>query len=140
MSDNVDPGELRERNKAYYLIVDAIAWSNYRFLDYWRRVWEINSRPYASFAYEAFLGEGVARATEVLELTAEELESQSAKSAELTERLAAQGAQLQHAALEAYRGLLATSIENLRHVQETTAKQVDEAKQRLAELQSRSAK
>jgi hypothetical protein len=135
MSDHENPSELHQRNKAYYLIVDAIAWSNYRFLDYWRQVWEVNSRPYASIAPEAYLSETSARANKVLELTLDELEAQTAKSIELTERLASEGAHLQHAALEAYRGLLATSIANVRHVKETTAGQLEEIKRRLAELQ-----
>jgi uncharacterized protein YnzC (UPF0291/DUF896 family) len=137
MSDHENPGEVRQRNKAYYLIVDAIAWSNYRFLDYWRRIWEINSQPYPLTAPEAYFRESTARATAILELTVEELEAQAAKSAELTERLAAEGEHLQHAALEAYRGLLATSIAHIRLVQETTAGQLEEAKKRLGELQAR---
>ena len=133
MSDPEDPGTLRERNKAYYAIVDAIAWSNYRLLDYWRRVWEINSQPHASTAPDAYLRENCARMSEVLEITAEELEVQAAKSAELSERLAAETANVQHAALEAYRGLLDTSLANLRHVEEATAGQLEEIKQRLAD-------
>jgi hypothetical protein len=136
MSDHENPNELHERNKAYYLIVDAIAWSNYRFLDYWRQVWEVNSRPYASASVEGYLSESTARANEVLELTMAELQAQAAKSAELNERLSCEAAHLQRAALEAYRGLLETSIENIRHVQEKTAERLEETKKRLAELRT----
>ncbi|MGP6158540.1 MAG: hypothetical protein ACLPYS_13730 [Vulcanimicrobiaceae bacterium] len=137
MSDPANQGDSHDRNKAYYLIVDAMAWSNYRFLDYWRGVWEINSRPHASMASEAYLRESAARASEILQLTIDALDAQAAKSAELTERLAEEGAHLQHAALEAYRGLLETSIANIRHVQQTTAAQLEEVTKRLAEMQAR---
>jgi hypothetical protein len=137
MGHDQGPGDLRDRNKGYYLIVDAIAWSNYRFLDYWRRVWEINSRSHAALTPEALLRDSVERANEILDLTLAELESQAAKSAELTERLASEAAHLQHAAFEAYRGLLATSIENLRLVEKSTTAQLEETNRRLAELQAR---
>ena len=137
MTESANPSDPHERNKAYYLIVDAIAWSNYRLLDYWRRVWEINARPYAAFAPEAYLRESVDRANDVLELTAQELEAQAAKSVELNERLADEAAHLRRAALEAYRGLLETSMANVRHVQEATVGQVEEVTKRLAEMKTR---
>jgi uncharacterized protein YnzC (UPF0291/DUF896 family) len=139
MSDHESPIPSRERNKPYFMIVDAIAWSNYRLLDYWRHLWEINARPYASVTPEGYLRETVERALEVLDLTREELEKQTAKSVELTERLASEAAHLQRAALEAYRGLLETSIENLRHVEAATADRLETAKKQLTELQTRAA-
>ncbi len=129
--------DLERTNKAYYVVVDAIAWSNYRFLDYWKRVWEINARPHASTAVEAYLRENLDRAQEVLQLTIDELTAQAQKSVELSEKLSSQSSPVQRAALTAYRGLLETSLSNLNVVKETTSKQLEEVAKGLDELKSR---
>jgi hypothetical protein len=138
MSDQEPRATYLERtNKAYYVVVDAIAWSNYRFLDYWKRVWEINARAHASTVIDAYLRESLDRAQEVLQLTIDELAAQAQKSAELSEKLTSQSSPVQQAALKAYRALLESSLSNLNVVKETTSKQLEEIAKRLDELRSR---
>ena len=136
MSEEKTTSYVELSSQAYGLAVDAITSANQRLLDYWRSVWDITSRPYASTGVEAVVREGFDRANKVLSLTIEELQAQEKKSAELIEKVAAQGSTVQDSALAAVRGLLNTSISNLNYVKESTTQQLDDFTKRLDELQS----
>jgi prefoldin subunit 5 len=136
MSEEKTTGYVELSSQAYGLAVDAIASSNQRLLDYWRSVWDITSRPYASTDVDAVVREGFDRATKVLSLTIEELHAQQQKAQELIEKVAAQGSAVQDSALATVRELLNTSISNLNYVKESTTQQLDGLTKRLDELQS----
>jgi len=136
MSEEKTTGVVELSSQAYGLAVDAIASFNQRLLGYWRSVWDITSRPYASTDVQAAVRESFERANEVLSLTIEELQAQEKRSQELIEKVAAQGSTVQDSALAAVRGLLNASILNLNHVKESTTQQLDDLKKRLDELPS----
>ena len=75
-------------SQTYGLFVDAAASANQRALGYWKSLYEIASRPYASTAVENAVRENFDRANQVVSLTINELQANGAKSAEFTEKLA----------------------------------------------------
>jgi BMFP domain-containing protein YqiC len=123
--------------QASNLVSEAMATANKRALDYWKSVWEISSRPYASTAIESSVRENFDRANQILALTVSEMQTSAQKTSELTERLASHTAKLQDTALTAFGGMVNTGVSNLNYVKETTNKQFDEMAKRADELKSR---
>ena len=91
-------------NEAYGLIVDTFAPAMRSRLGYWKSVWEIVSRPYASTAIASTVGESFDRASELAHLTVGELRSRIQRTADFSEKFLGQVGTLQNAALEMYRG------------------------------------
>jgi hypothetical protein len=90
-------------NAACGLIVDTVASATLRRLDYWKSVWEIASRPYASTAITSTVQESFDRASDIANLTVGELRSRVQTTADFSEKFLAQVGKLQDAALETYR-------------------------------------
>jgi hypothetical protein len=124
-------------SQAFTLFVDAFAEYNQRTLAYYRSLWDIVSRPYASTAVETTVRENFDRANQVVALTVNEISSNGAKATELAEKMAQHAAKLQDAAAESYRGVINTSISNMNFVKETTTQQFDEIAKRLDDVQAR---
>ena len=124
-------------SQAYSLFVDALASANQRGLDYWKSLWEIVSRPYASTAIETGVRENFDRANQIVSLTINELQSSGQKAAEFGEQLFAHGAKLQDSYVAAFRGLVNTGISNMNYVKETTTQQFDDLAKRLDDMQAR---
>jgi hypothetical protein len=124
-------------SQAYGLFVDAFADYNQRTLAYYRSMWDIVSRPYASTAVETTVRENFDRANQAVALTVNELSTNGAKTAEFAEKMTRHAAKLQDAAAEAFRGVVTTGISNMNYVKETTAQQFDEIAKRLDDVQSR---
>jgi len=124
-------------SQTYGLFVDAIASTSQRLLDYYRSVWEISARPYASTAIESAVRENFDRANEIVSLTVTELQNDGQKSAELIQKLFAQNAKYQDSAVTAIKGLLNTGVSNVNFVKDTVAQQFDDLTKRFEEVQSR---
>ncbi len=131
------PSYVELSSQAYALFVNAFADYNQRSLAYYRSLWDIVSRPYASTAVETTVRENFDRANQVVSLTVNELANNGAKATEFAEKLAQHGAKLQDAAAEAYRGAISTGISNLNYVKESTTQQFDEITKRLDDVQAR---
>ena len=124
-------------SQAYSLFVDAFADYNQRTLAYYRSMWDIVSRPYASTAVETTVRENFDRVNQVVSLTVNELSTNGAKGAEFTEKLGRHAAKLQDAAAEAYRGVINTGISNMNFVKETATQQFEDITKRLDDVQAR---
>ena len=125
-------------SQGYTQFVDAIASNGQRALGYWKSLYEITARPYASTAVETTVRENFDRANQIVALTIGELQTTAAKNAEFVEKFSAFGAKLQDSYANAVRGLVTTGISNVNYVKETTAKQFDDLTKRLDEIQARS--
>lgn len=126
-------------SQAYGLFVDAAASANQRALGYWKSLYEITSRPYASTAVENAVRENFDRANQVVSLTINELQANGAKSAELAEKLSAHAAKVQDSASTALRGVVSTGISNMNFVKDSTAQQFEDLTKRMDEMQTRTA-
>jgi hypothetical protein len=93
-------------SQTYELIIDTLASATRSRLEYWKSVWEIVSRPYASRAIGATMEENFERTRELTNLTVNQLHSRSHRALDFSKKLLAQAEQLQDAALEAYRDSL----------------------------------
>ena len=56
-------------SQAYSLFAENVATANGRVLEYWKSVWQIASRPYASTEVETGLRENLDRANQIFGLT-----------------------------------------------------------------------
>jgi hypothetical protein len=137
--DSETPSYVELGSQGYSLFVDAYASAGQRVLGYYKSLWEIASRPYASTAVETTVRENFDRANQVVALTIGELQTNGAKAAELLEKISAHNAQVQDSLATALRGLVSTGISNVNYVKETATKQFDDLTKRLDEIQSRSA-
>jgi uncharacterized coiled-coil protein SlyX len=123
-------------SQTYGLYVDAFANASQRLLDYYKAVWEITARPYASTAIESTVRENFDRANEIVSLTVTELQTNGAKSSEFVQKLLAQNAKYQDSAVAAVKGLVNTGVSNVNFVKDTVAQQFDDLTKRLEEVQS----
>ncbi len=115
-----------ELSSEYYaLYVDAFATANRRGLDYFKSLYEIASRPYASSAVEQTVRENFDRLNQVISLTIAELQNSGQKAVELNDKLTKQNVKLQESAIEALRGLTKTGLSNLEYVKETADAQLE---------------
>jgi hypothetical protein len=126
-------------NEAYALLVDAVASSNQRTLEYGKSVWQITSRPYASTALESTVRENFDRANEILSLSVTALQANGQKAAELGQKMFGYGTKLQDSVLQAFRGLVNTGISNVNYAKETATQHFGDLAKRLDEIQTRSA-
>jgi hypothetical protein len=122
-------------SKVYSLFLDALTSRTQRRLQYWKSVWEVSSRPYQSTAVEGTVSEGFDRAGQILDLTANELKTDGQNAAEFSEKLLSYATRFQDVAINAFRGVLNTSISNLDYVKETTQQQFDDLTKRLGEVE-----
>ncbi|MFY9779651.1 MAG: hypothetical protein WAJ85_03950 [Candidatus Baltobacteraceae bacterium] len=134
MSPNVTTSYLELGTEAYSTAADALASANHRLLNYWKSVWDITSRPYASTAIESTVRENFDRANEILTLTVDEVKAQEAQAKDLAEKVVVQGAKLQDSTIAAFRGVLDQSISNLNQVKDTTNQRLEDLKKRLGEV------
>jgi hypothetical protein len=75
-------------------------------LDFWKSVWQIASRPYASAAIASIVGENFDRTSELTNLTVGELQSRFQRTADFSQRFLTHVGKLQDAARETYRDVL----------------------------------
>jgi hypothetical protein len=120
--------------QSYSLFVDAVASANQRALDYAKHVWEISTRPYGSNTIEAALRENFERANEIVGLSIAELQTNGQKTAELAEKLVAQGAKFQETYTTSIKGLMETSVSNLNYVKDTAAAQFEDFSKRMDDV------
>ena len=124
-------------SQAYSLFVDAYASANQRALGYWKSLWEIASRPYASTAVETTVRENFDRANQVVTLTISELQASGSKVAETAEKFATHNAKVQDSVSLAFRGAVNTGISNMNFVKDTTQQQFEDMSKRVDEIQTR---
>jgi hypothetical protein len=105
-------------SQTYGLIVDVLASATRSRLDYWKSVWEIASRPYASTAVESTVRENFDRVSELANLTVGELRSRGQRTAEFSEKFLAQVGKLQDAAIETYRDSLTSYVSTVNQVKD----------------------
>jgi hypothetical protein len=122
-------------SEVYALLVNAFGSTNERALNYWKSVWDITSQPYSPLTVDAVVRTNFDRANQLTDLTANELQSARRESAEFAEKLLADGAKVQEAALERFRGLLDTFAANLPYLKETTSEAFDGLSSRLKDLE-----
>ena len=122
--------------QACNLIAENMTAASGRALDYWKSVWQITSRPYASSEIETGIRENVDRTNQLAGLTVSELSTTGRESAELAEKLIAHSAKFQKLYVEAAHGLMTTGISNLNFVKEATERQIDDVAKRFADAQS----
>ncbi|MFY9779207.1 MAG: hypothetical protein WAJ85_01695 [Candidatus Baltobacteraceae bacterium] len=122
-------------SEAYSASVSALVSANRRLLHYWRSVWEIESRPYASVSPESSVREGLERANQVLKLTVDELQAQRQESAKFTEQLSSQASKVKESSLAALSDVLDTAITDLNCVKDATSRNFEQLKKRLEELE-----
>jgi hypothetical protein len=103
-------------NEAYGLVVDIVASATLRRLDYWKSIWEIASRPYASTAIWSALQENFDRASDLANLTVGEFRSRVHTTADFSEKLLVQVGKLQDTALETYRDSLKSYVSTVDEV------------------------
>jgi hypothetical protein len=87
--------------RTYALIVDTFASATRSRLDYWKSVWQIAFRPYASTAID--VRENFDRVSALTNLTVSELHSRSLGTVDFSEKLLAEIGKLQDSAGETYR-------------------------------------
>jgi hypothetical protein len=123
--------------ESYAIFVDAFATANRRGLDYFKSLYEIAARPYASSAVEQTVRENFDRLNQVISLTIAELQNNGQKAAELNEKVAKHGVKVQESALEALRGLTKTGLSNLEYAKDTAGVQLETFAKSVADVQER---
>ena len=96
-------------SRTYELILDTLASATRSRITYWKSVWEIASRPYASRTIGATVQENFDRTSELTNLTVNELHSRAQRAVDFSKKLLDEAEQLQDTAREIYRDSL-TSI------------------------------
>jgi hypothetical protein len=124
-------------NGTYTLIVDAIASSNQRALQYGKSVYEILARPYASTGVENASREAFDRANQLVELTVRELQTNGQKAVEFGRDLVGQSARWQETWLQTIRGLMQNGVSNLNYVKDATDRQFHGFARRVEEMTQR---
>jgi len=130
-------GYVELTNEVYALFVDAYGSAGKRALNYWKSVWEIASRPYTPVTIDSVVRTNFERANQLTSLTVDELRSAGRESAEVAEKLLAEGTKAQDTSLESLRGLLDTYASNLNYVKENASAQLDDFSKRLDGLDKR---
>ena len=126
-------------SQGYALWVEALAEYNQRALNYYRSLWEIASKPYASTAVDTNVRENFDRANQIVGLAINELSHAGARNANNAEKFAQHGAKVQDAWMNALRGAVNTGISNMHYVKETATAQFEDLAKRLDEVQTRAA-
>jgi Cdc6-like AAA superfamily ATPase len=123
--------------ESYALFVDAFATANRRGLDYFKSLYEIASRPYASSAIEQTVRENFDRLNQVISVTIAELQNNGQKAAEFNEKLAKHNVKVSETTLEALRGLTKTGLSNLEYAKDTAGVQLESFAKGVADVQER---
>jgi len=124
-------------SKVYSLFLDTLTSLTQRRLQYWKSVWEVSSRPYQLTEVDGTVRDGFDRASQILDLTANELKTDGQNAAEFFEKLLSHTTRFQDVAMNAFRSVLNTSISNLDYVEETTQQQLNGLTKRLDEAEHR---
>ncbi|MGP6159986.1 MAG: hypothetical protein ACLPYS_21250 [Vulcanimicrobiaceae bacterium] len=106
---------------AYGLIVDVLASASRARLAYWKSIWELASRPYASTALEPAVRESFERASELTNLTVDELRARGKRTAEFSEKFLGEVEKLQDAGVEVFRDSLKAFVSSVEQVKDATA-------------------
>ena len=138
-TQNTTASSVGRTNEVYALLVDAFGSGGTRALNYWKSVWDITSRPYSPVTIDSIVNENLNRATQLTNLTVDELRSAGRESAEFAEKLLTEGAKVQDTALGRFRGLIDKYAANLNYVKETTTAQLDGLSRRVEDLDKRTA-
>lgn len=123
-------------SEAYHLFAENLVATNTRTLEYWKSVWQIASRPFASTNVETGIRENFDRTNQIVGLTVSELSDSGRQSADFVEKLAAHSAKVQDLYVNATRGLIDTGISNLAFVKDTAERQTDDMTKRFEDAQS----
>ncbi len=126
-------------SEAYNLFAENMTAANDRALDYWKSVWQISSRPYASSEIQTGIRENVDRANQIVSLTVDELTTSGRELAQFTEKLVAHSAKVQKLYVDTVRGLTSTGVSNMNFVKEATERQIDGITKRFEDAQSATA-
>lgn len=110
-------------SRTYELTLDTLASAIRSRLEYWKSVWEIASRPYASTTIRATVQENVDRANELTNLTTSELHSRGQRAVDFCDKVLAQVGELQDAALETYRDSLKSYVSIIGQVTDASMEQ-----------------
>jgi hypothetical protein len=90
-------------SRTYELILDTLASATRSRITYWKSVWEIASRPYASRTIGARVQENFDRTSELTNLTVDELHSRAQRAVDFSKKLLNEAEQLQDTTGEIYR-------------------------------------
>jgi len=124
-------------SKVYSLFLDTLTSLTGRRLQYWKSVWEVSSRPYQLTEVDGTVRDGFDRASQILDLTVNELKTDGQNAAEFFEKLLSHTTRFQDVAMKAFRSVLNTSISNLDYVEETTQRQLNGLTKQLDEAEHR---
>jgi hypothetical protein len=124
-------------SESYALFVDAFATANRRGLDYFKSLYEIASRPYASSAVEQAVRENFDRLNQVISVTIAELQATGQNAADFNEKLSKHNVKVSESALEALRGLTKTGLSNLEYAKDTAGVQIGTFAKGVADVQER---
>ncbi len=122
-------------SKVYNLFLDALASRTQRRLQYLKSVWEVSSRPYQATAVEGTARDSFDRASQILDLTANELKTGGQNAAQFSEKLLSYATGFGDVAIDVFRSVLNTSISSLDYVTVTTQQQFDDLTKRLDEVE-----
>jgi hypothetical protein len=86
----------------FTLTIDALAAAGRRRLAYWKSMWEVAARPYASPTFESIVRDNFERATALADLTASELRSRGQTTAEYSKKVVTQIGKMQGARSERF--------------------------------------
>ncbi len=122
-------------SQAYNLFAESMTAANERAFDYWKSVWQITSRPYAS-TDQTGIRENVDRTNQIASLTVSEVATSGREAAEFAEKLIAHSAKVQKLYVDAARGLMNSGVSNMSLVKEATERQIDVIAKRFEDAQS----
>ncbi|GAC1304157.1 MAG: hypothetical protein NVS2B3_12460 [Vulcanimicrobiaceae bacterium] len=124
-------------SQTYGLFVEAFSSYNKRTLEYAKSVWEITSRPYASSAVETAVRENFDRASQLVSLTINELQTTGQQSAEFGEKLVSHGTKIQESIVSSVKGYVDTGISNMNYAKESATQSYDEMTKKIEDVQNR---
>lgn len=122
--------------QAYSLFTDAFASANQRALEYYKSLYQIATRPYASTAVESAARENLDRANQIMSVTVDELQTSGQKTADFAQKLVAHGAKVQETYVATLRGLANAGVSNMNFVRETAERQVDDFAKRVDDIRT----
>jgi hypothetical protein len=114
------------------LVIDAIASSNERAVQYAKSIWEIAAAKPAETDGGMFdVRGGYERFDKIVALTVKELETSIKKSAQFTESLVSQATKLQQSAGDAFRNLAESGLSNVKQAVEDTGERLETLSKRV---------
>jgi hypothetical protein len=103
------------------IVIDAIASSNERALNYAKSVWDIA----AARPAESDVRGGFERIDKIVTLTVKELETSIKRSVDFSESMISQATKLQQSAAETFRNLAESGLSNAKQAVESTGDRLD---------------